>query len=219
MIKLALALYLATSGMPATQTSAQDMRVRTLTYDETQVVPIQAASNYQVTLLFAGEQITNVAIGDVEGWEATLNGQGDALFLKPLRSGGTTNMTVITDARHYAFELSARPNLSPDTPFTIRFTSGAFETGSATPGLGRYRLSGSQVLRPVSIDDDGRRTFILWSPTQPLPAVFAQNRSGEQTLLQGQVRNGRYVIDGVHETLVFRAGRQTTRAVRQRTGP
>jgi len=208
---------------PAPSTPAaptNDPRLQTVRYDVGQVVRLRVASNFQTTVIFGpGEQVENVAIGDSDAWQATLNNQGDALFLKPLRSGGTTNMTVITDVRVYSFELSAAPAPGPDTPFTVRFVyPGATDADqpAARPGVGRYRLSGANGLRPAAIDDDGVRTFIQWRAAQTLPVMFAIDDQGDEVLLDGHMRDGRYVVDAVHRALLFRLDGQIARAQRLR---
>ncbi len=199
-----------------------DARLRTIQYDAGQIVRLSVATGYQSTILFGPEErVENVGIGDSDSWQVTLNGRGDALFLKPIRSNSATNMTVITDARVYNFELSSAHSPSADTPFTVRFLhTGAsvatFPEPAAQP-VGRYRLSGVRTLRPVAISDDGVRTYIEWPDQQAIPAVFAVDDRGDELLVDGYVRDGRYVIDAVHRTLLFRLDRQTARATRNRT--
>lgn len=198
-----------------------DPRLRVVPYDPAQVVRLTAATNYQMTVIFSpDERVENVAIGDSEAWQATLNRRGDALFLKPLRSNGVTNMTVITDARVYSFELSAAYGPTADTPYTVRFAypDGRSEKAidAAAAQVGRYRLSGARALRPSAISDDGVRTYVEWRAQQTLPAVFAIDERGDEVLLDGHMRDGRYVVDAVHPALLFRLERQSARANRIR---
>lgn len=202
-----------------------DPRLRTIQYDAGQVFRLRVAMGYQSTIIFDPEErVENVGIGDSDGWQATLNGRGDALFLKPLRPNGATNMTVITDARVYNFELSSAHAPGADTPFTVRFlhtdaSAAMAPEPAARPPVGRYRLSGARAPRPVSIGDDGVRTFIEWRDQQAIPAVFAIDDRGDELLVDGYMRDGRYVIDAVHRTLLFRLDRQTARASRDRIRP
>jgi type IV secretion system protein VirB9 len=53
------------------------------------------------------ERIENVAIGDALAWQVTPNRGANLLFVKPVELAVATNMTVVTDRRRYAFELSA----------------------------------------------------------------------------------------------------------------
>ena len=214
-----------TPPAPEPQTSPPgDPRLRVIPYDQARVVRLTAATNYQLTLIFGpDERVENVAIGDSETWQATLNYRGDALFLKPLRSNGVTNMTVITDLRVYSFELSATYGPTAETPYTVRFIypdqarGTEARTGQVTTG--RYRLRGDRALRPSAISDDGERTYVEWRAQQTLPAVFAIDERGDEVLLDGHMRDGRFVVDAVHPTLLFRLERQTARADRIRQRP
>lgn len=217
----AAALLCATPALAETPPdAAADPRVRTLVYQADQVVPLTVAANYQLTVIFdPAERVENVAIGDGEAWQITLNKRGDALFLKSLRAGAATNMTVITDARVYNFELSSAYGPAPDAPFTVRFAPAEradAERPEPQPGIGRYRLSGARALRPASISDDGLRTYIEWRPRQTLPVVFAIDERGDEILLDGHMREDRYVVDAVYPALLFRLERQSARAERLR---
>lgn len=200
--------------------SGADPRLQTLAYDPGQVVRLRVASGYHATIaLGPGEQIENIAIGDSDAWQVTPNNRGDHLFIKPLRVGSVTNLTVVTGARLYSFELTAVATLTPDAPFAVRFQyPDDHPTQPASTDLRRYRLSGARALRPDAISDDGVRTSIEWKTDQTLPAVFAVDDQEQEVLLDGQMRDGRYVIDAVHETLVFRLDRQTARAARLSAG-
>ncbi len=79
---------------------------------------------------------------------------------------------------------------------------------------GRYKLSGTPELRPVRIADDGTHTYVVWSPEQALPAVFAINAVGAEEMVDGYMRNDVFTIDRVHKQLVFRIDKKLARAER-----
>lgn len=192
-----------------------DPRIQTVVYDADQVVSLQVAAGYELTVEFApDERIENVAIGDSGAWQVTPNKRGDRLFLKPLQ-GVTTNMTVVTDARSYVFELSQG---SAGAPFVVRFRYPLppvpAYAGPAPVEPGRYRLAGSNDVRPDAISDDGSKTFVLWRDSQTLPAVFVIDRDGKETLADGAMRDGRYVLDSVNNKLVFRLDKKMATATR-----
>jgi len=220
-----LAVLIALWALPAAaqvpaSASQSDPRLLVVTFDAGQVVRLRIATGYQTTVIFgADESVESVGIGDSDAWQVTPNARNDALFIKPLRGNSTTNMTVITTARVYSFELSVAHNPT-DTPFTVRFqTPGGELTDRQQAMLQRpgpqYRISGARPLRPETIRDDGVGTYIDWGDKQELPAVFTLDGNGQQVLVTGHMRDGQYVIDAVHGTLLFRLGRQTARAVRQ----
>lgn len=194
-----------------------DPRIQTVVYNANQVVRLRVASGFQLSVIFSpDERVENVAVGDSDAWQVTLNGRGDALFVKPLGVRGPTNMTVITDVRIYSFELSPAFAAGPDTPFTIRFQYPAARQPEppAMMNIGRYRLGGNRSVRPAAVVDDGVRTTITWLEHQTLPAVFALDGQNHEILVDGAMRDGRYVIDTVYQTLIFRLDRQTARANR-----
>lgn len=194
-----------------------DPRLQTFVYDANQVVRLRVASGFQSSVIFSpDERVENVAVGDSNAWQVTLNGRGDTLFVKPLSARGATNMTVITDVRVYSFELSPASAAGPDTPFTVRFQyPTVHQPGSPeTADIRHYRLGGSRSVRPASVTDDGVRTTITWLEHQTLPAIFALDGQNNEILVDGAMRDDRYVIETVHRTLIFRLDRQTARASR-----
>lgn len=202
---------------------ARDPRLQTLQYDADQVFRLSVSMDFQTTLVLdPNERVENIALGDSNSWQVTPNRRGDHVFIKPLQAGGTTNLTIVTDTRLYAFELSATSAPASDTPFTVRFLYLEPQldlTHTSAPQVepGRYRLSGDRSLQPLSVSDDGVRTYVQWRGDQPLPAVFALDDLRREILVGGHMRDGRYVIDAVHQTLLFRLDRQVARATRLRS--
>ena len=89
---------------------ADDPRLRTLVFDEAQVVRIDGKVLVQTTIKFAPDEvIENVAIGDSTAWQVQPNKAQTILFVKPLEPTARTNMTVVTDKRTYLFDLVASP--------------------------------------------------------------------------------------------------------------
>ena len=105
MIRASLALALLAAS---TATAAQDNRIVERFYDAGKVVRIDGKAKVQATIQFAeDERIENVAIGDSEAWQVTPNKRANLLFVKPLATTASTNMTVVTDRRTYLFDLVA----------------------------------------------------------------------------------------------------------------
>ena len=89
---------------------ADDPRLKTLVFDEAQVVRIDGKVLVQTTIKFAPDEvIENVAIGDSTAWQVQPNKAQTILFVKPLEPTARTNMTVVTDKRTYLFDLVASP--------------------------------------------------------------------------------------------------------------
>jgi type IV secretion system protein VirB9 len=214
-----LAAPLAATAQTRPVPGPGDPRIQTIAYDAAQVVSLQVASGYQLTVEFGpGERVENVAVGDSGAWQVTPNKRGDHLFIKALQNGVSTNMTVVTDARSYNFELLPLYGPLPDMAFTVRFTyptpAVATVATTAEKQPGRYKLSGAKDIWPSAIDDDGEKTFISWPTESALPAVFALDSKKRETLVDGAMRDGTYVIDSVQQKLVFRFDKKIARAER-----
>jgi type IV secretion system protein VirB9 len=203
---------------------ATDPRVQSVDYDADRVVQLQGAPGYQLTVEFAAdEQIESVAVGDSAAWQVTPNRRGDHLFVKPVQAGVSTNMTVVTSARVYLFELAPLFAPSPDMAYTVRFRypapAAAAEQEQAGPRVeGHYKVSGARALRPSRIGDDGTHTYIEWPRERALPAVYALNEQGAESLVNGAMRDDLFVIDGVARRLIFRIDNQIARAERMAPG-
>jgi type IV secretion system protein VirB9 len=202
--------------------AAGDPRIQTVAYNADQVVLLQGAPGYLITVEFgADEHIENVAVGDSGAWQVTPNRRGDYLFVKPVQAVAT-NMTVVTSARTYLFELAPLYGPSPQMAYTVRFSYPGGETESVADeaptaeAQGSYRLSGDKALRPSRIADDGRHTYIEWPRDRTLPAVYALDPEGRESLVNGAMRDDLFVIDSVASKLVFRIDQHVARAERIR---
>jgi len=218
-LTLAALIALAPAGLAAQvhpTPGSGDPRIQTVLYDADQVVQLQGTPGFQTDVEFAADEaIENVAVGDSAAWQVTPNRRGDHLFVKNLISGVTTNMTVVTSARIYFFELA--PLSGGEMAYTVRFRyPNAQAAAEETPANieGRYRLSGAQALRPSRIADDGVHTYIEWPHDASLPAVYALNGQGQETLVNGGMRDGLFVIDGISPRLVFRIDQNVAHADR-----
>lgn len=196
-----------------------DWRLRTINFVPDTIYELDVGPGYQTTVVFAaGEQIQSIALGDDSSWEVTPNGRGDMIFVKAGGGAQPTNMTVVTDTRTYLFGLSAG---FAGSPWMVRFSYPApFAASEMEPEeqgteIGHYRLRGSHHLRPIEMGDDGLRTYIRWAADQAMPAVFAEDASGREAVVEGQVRDGMFVIDRVYAELTFRHGRRRARAIRE----
>jgi type IV secretion system protein VirB9 len=199
-----------------------DPRVQTVDYAPDQIVLLEGATGYQITVeLSPDEQVESVAVGDSAAWQVSTNRRGDHLFVKAIIGGISTNMTVITNVRLYNFELAPMSSAS-DIAYTVRFqyppaAPGAEDEAPTAHGEGRYRLDGDRPLRPSEISDDGTHTYIRWPRDRSLPAVYARTDDGDEMLVNGMMReDDLFVIDSVARKLVFRIDKQVATATRLR---
>ena len=221
---IALIAILALSGIACAQSDPLlpppgDPRIQLVTYNADQVVQLQITPGYQTMLEFAAdEKIESVALGDSSGWQAMPNKRGDYLFIKA-QGEGATNLTVVTTARVYLFELMEGFGNAP--VYVVRFQynkpqafTAAPQPGSIEPSAGKFKVRGSRTIRPNAMDDDGQKTYISWNKEQPLPAIFLVDGRGRETLANGAMRGERYVIDAIANHIVFRLDEQVVTATR-----
>lgn len=200
-----------------------DPHIQTVDYAPEQVVVLEGAPGYQITVeLSPDEQVENVAVGDAGAWQVTANRRGDRLFVKSVMGGVPTNMTVITNVRVYAFELTGFTGTG-NLAYTVRFryppaAPHSEDDAPTADGDGRYRLRGARALRPSEISDDGTHTYIRWPRDRSLPAVFAIGDTGEEMLVNGMMREDLFVIDSVSRKLVFRIDDHKATATRVAPG-
>ena len=203
------------------QPAGGDPRLQTVEYRNNQVVTLEVAPGYQLVLEFAAdERVESVGLGDSAAWMVSPTRRGDHLFIKAVQAGVSTNMTVVTDIRTYAFDLHPLPGPSTTMAYTVRFSYPA-PPGANAPAAEtvtvpdtRYRVSGDKKLRPSAISDDGIKTYIEWPANVAMPAVYAINDQGRETLVNGMVQDKTLVIDGVAQRLRFRIDKRVARATR-----
>jgi type IV secretion system protein VirB9 len=206
-----------------------DPRLQSVDFDAGQVVQLRGSPGYQLMVeLSPDEQVRSVALGDTGAWQVSVNKDGNRLFLKPARAGTTTNMTVVTSVRTYNFDLFALAAPATDMPYAVQFhfpapkaaagDSEYVDVSAAARRFSKYRISGDPELRPASVSDDGKRTYIAWPKSAPIPAIYAVDRSGHEVLVNGVMgTDDVYVVDGAPQLLAFRIDRAVARA--ERTNP
>ena len=224
MIRLWFLILLLTTAAPL---SAQvrpiagkgDPRLQTIDYNADQIVQLAVASGYQLLVRFApGERIETIAVGDSSGWQVTTNKRSDYLFIKTLGDARVTNMTVVTDARIYMFELIPSTPYGEGQAFSLSFTYPEDEMASKAKvevvASYRYRISGARALRPSVVMQDGANIIIEWPESAALPAIFRIEEDGNETLVNSEIKDGRFTIAGLPKRLLFRLDKQVAKAVR-----
>lgn len=196
-----------------------DPRVRIATWHEDQVYRLVGRVGFHLDLEFErGEEFVGLAGGDLDaiGWLA----DGNHLFLKPRSGVVQTNLTVLTTRRTYRFEYSCGVAADPGEPvYAVRFeySSAAAQTGSIDRRLRTasgfrprnldYWYRGARSLKPIEASDDGVQTRLRFDPRGDLPALFARNDDGTDSLLNYSIDEGAVVVHRVARDLVVRRGR------------
>jgi type IV secretion system protein VirB9 len=150
------------------------------------------------------------------------------LFLKPRAARVATNLTVLTNRRTYLFDYQAesRPPdpTGADVIYALRFEYPAAPVAVASSERRRldrdldvarsvrprnydYWYCGDPSLKPESAWDDGVQTTLVFGARTELPAVFALNEDGSESMVNFDVQAARIVIQRVARRLIVRRGK------------
>jgi len=205
---------------------AGDPRIFEVLYDPQEVVELHGVLGYQLSLEFdPAERIENVAIGDALGWQVTPNRKANLLFLKPMAQRPATNMTVVTNLRRYNFQLSVRTKArardrAEAIPYSVRFTYPQAAVAIVepppppAPPVDRnhaYSYQGSGKALPIRMFDDGQATYFAFAGEEDLPAIFAVDPDGGETVVNSHMRDGYIVVDRLAPGFVLRRGAEVTK--------
>jgi type IV secretion system protein VirB9 len=211
---LAIGFMLLTAGrLPVP--GPVDPHVQSILYEPDEVVRLQGALGWQIMIEFApDERIENVSIGDALAWQVTPNKRARNLFLKPLIKNATTNMTVVTDRRRYAFSLETTARRAT-TPWILRFdypreVVEAIEEPlppPAPPLNFAYTVKGDAALRPARVWDDGLMTYFEFGANQAIPAIFANGPGKDEALVNSLTRGRVIVVQQTSGRFTLRSGK------------
>lgn len=211
-----------------------DGRVRTAAYDGDEVYRLRGFVGYQIDLEFeAGETFVGLGAGDIEG--LSFVGQDNHLFLKPKAAKVATNLTVLTNRRHYQFDYSAAsrpPGLDDrEVIYALRFTYPPSQTatGAAASRLESklkeasanrtqnrdYWYCGAPTLQPTFASDDGVHTRLRFAANSDLPAIFVRNEDDSESLLNFHMDDGDVIVHRVARRFILRRGKLTGCIVNQ----
>lgn len=191
-----------------------DPRIQLIPYDAGDVVTLPVAQGYAAVVeLIPEERVDTVVVGDSSGWQVTASRAGDRIVVKPLAGAAPTNLVVITDVHRYAFLLQPGEG-GAASPFIVRFLASPGQQNAApvVRTERRFRLSGDKGLRPLEMSADGQRTRIRWPAEAPIPAIFADDAHGKESLVNGRMVDGTYVIEGAARRYTFRIGQRRATA-------
>jgi type IV secretion system protein VirB9 len=204
-----------------------DARIRVVPYRADAVYRLRGYVGYQIDITFAsGERFVGLGVGDAKG--LTFAAASNHLFIKPKAVHVATNLTVLTSRRTYLFDYEAQraaPDPSgADVIYALRFEYPAVPVGVASRERRRvetdlaaarntrrrnydYWYCGDPSLKPAAAWDDGVRTILTFGARAELPAVFALNEDGSESLVNFAVQAGRVVVQRVARRLILRRGK------------
>jgi type IV secretion system protein VirB9 len=225
-----LLLWSPTGAEMVPARGAVDSRIRAASYNSEQVYKVLAYVGYQIDFEFeSGETFVGLGAGDIEG--LSYAGEDNHLFLKPKAARVATNLTVLTNRRHYQIEYTAVPRHpnsdDADVIFALRFTypqepsqaeadqtakriDTALENASAKrPKNVDYWYCGSPALLPAAASDDGVHTRLRFAANADLPAIFVRNADGTESLLNFSMDAGDVIVHRIAQQFILRRGKLT----------
>lgn len=231
LIVLTAMAVLVAFPLPAAQTpraGALDQRVTSVVYQANNVVQVAATWGISTMIVFDDdERFETISLGDTESWQVAPAEKGNILFVKPVARDVATNMNVVTSKRIYFLALTDHAPDDRKQVFGIRFVypdkiedaklRREAERRAAFPnifGLDRkaihsdYGFSGDPALKPSMVFDDGRKTFLRFEGR--VPAIFAVQSNGKETLRNFRKEGPYVVLDGVSAQYTLRDGDQWT---------
>jgi type IV secretion system protein VirB9 len=207
-------------ALQATRSLPQDHRIKVVSYEPNNVVPILGTTFNTTQIIFDKDEfIENLQSGDPAAWSVNVQQQIPyMLFLKPTLAGSNTNLMVITTKRTYYFQLKsvdAEHLSSKQQTYAIRFTYPEEEAaqqvalmkkidtqkkGQLNPAQNPqfynwdYSFHGDKTLIPLHVFDDGQFTYFELRPGQSISAVFSvDNVAGKESIVNFR-REGQYVV-------------------------
>jgi len=208
-----------------------DPRVRVAPYSSEQVYRLYGYVGYEIDLEFeTGESFQGLAAGDIDGIDFVA--QANHLFLKPKAAKVGTNLTILTNRRHYQIDYAAvahRPDpVTDEVIYSVRFTyppvamarNEAAENAARTeaaltrapamrPRNIDYWFCGNPAVKPVAASDDGVHTRLRFGGKAELPAIFIRNDDGTESLLNFSMDEGDVIVHRVARRFIVRRGKLT----------
>lgn len=203
-----------------------DPRIRVVPYRADAVYRLRGYVGYQIDITFApGERFVGLGVGDSKG--VTFAADANHLFLKPRAAHVETNLTVLTNLHTYLFDYQAAPQppdpSGADVIYALRFeypavgVNPAFRKRQVAKDLAAarrvrprnydYWYCGDPSLKPAAAWDDGVQTTLIFGARTELPAVFALNEDGSESLVNFEVQAGRMLVQRVIRRLILRRGK------------
>ncbi|SFX98284.1 type IV secretion system protein VirB9 [Paracoccus pantotrophus] len=208
-------------------------------YNAIQIYPWSEGALYQVyaapgqitdIALEHGEVLSgegSIAAGDTARWIIgdTESGSGASrrvhVFVKPTREDISTNLVISTDRRVYMIELRAREALyMPSVSWTYPAQPGGKRQPAVAaplipaPAARNYRYGlqvegASPPWRPVSVFDDGRRTYVVFPrgiAQGEMPPLFVLGPDGEAQIVNSRTHGNVLIVDRIFAAAELRLG-------------
>ena len=208
---------------------ATDQRIRQVVYSASEVYEVTGSYRFTTTIEFEkGETVQYLTLGDTIAWQA--HPIGHRVHLKPVEPRAVTNLTVVTDRRTYYFRLAgANPKGKLDATYLLRFSYPSDGGITVNPEAVRkpagdagkddaasrvkvrncnYSVSGSRNVKLVRACDDGQFTYLEFSENATLPAFFAVDPEGNESVVNYRMEGKYAVMERVGSLFTLRDGQE-----------
>jgi len=212
------------------QPMATDQRIRQVVYNAAEVYEVTGNYRFTTTIEFEqGETVQYLTLGDTIAWQA--HPMGNRVHLKPVEPHAVTNLTVVTDRRTYYFRLTGTtPRSKLDATYLLRFSYGPEGNIAVNPNAVRkpagkqakddlatkvkirncnYSVSGSPNVKLLRVCDDGLFTYLEFAEQTNLPAFFAVDPQGNESVVNYRMEGKYVVIERVASLYTLRDGNES----------
>jgi type IV secretion system protein VirB9 len=211
------------------QPTATDQRIRQVVYNPSEVYEVTGSYRFTTTIEFEkGETVQYLTLGDTSAWQA--HPMGHRVHLKPVEPRAVTNLTVVSDRRTYHFRLTgATPKDKLDATYLLRFSYSSDGDIAVNPAAVRrptgasakddlasrvkvrncnYAVSGSRNVKLVRACDDGLFTYLEFAENANVPAFFAVDPGGNESVVNYRMEGKYVVIERVGSLFTLRDGQE-----------
>lgn len=222
LIAFSLALSVVSSAKAQDATPSHKRgRVHSVRYVPSRPIRLETTPGSDITVLFErGEHINDIQLENFTHYQATLSADQDSVLIHTknvpsLFAFDKVLLRVSSVRRTYQFILvNAGAGHGSASVLKVRYPKRYKRSEKKANVLpSQYLLIGEHEVRPTTIHDDGAKTYIAWSASSAVPAVFAIEH-GREEMVEGYVRAGIYTIDRVYMRLIFRIDKHVATAER-----
>lgn len=206
-------------------------------YSDGGLYEITSATDHVTDIqLKSGESLkTTPTAGDVVRWNIGIMTSGKApnevthLIIKPLEENIETNLIVTTDEHVYQLRLksgsfhtpSVSWNYPEDFDAKLKDAIKKEESEELTVNPSKlnhpYKVEGDYDWKPISVFDDGSKTFIQMPSTLRVsekPLLFILNEDDESMLVNYRVKGDLYIVDRLFKEAELRIGTDNKISIR-----
>jgi type IV secretion system protein VirB9 len=223
---------LASLAMQESRPLPSDHRLRVMTYSPNSMHHYVGYYGYEASIVLEeGEKVQTLAVGgDPSTWQIVPS--GSRIFIKPIADNpedAKMNALMITNKRTYYLIIEAAevgplgmddPNLVFETRFVYPDATGTdlvkkiSSSDADIPDLSEpgkynfnYTISGSELLAPMRVFDDGEFTYIQFNKkVTEVPAIFMVDTEGKEALINFRSVRDYIIIERVTSQFTLRNG-------------